>query len=60
MGYYGRILRGAQSLWPAGTPGRDAVDWNAVMNSLMTTGTATAGGFVFTLADGRVTMEPEE
>lgn len=55
MGYYGRILRGAQSLWPAGNPYRDTVNWNAVMDSLMTTGTANANGYAFTLSGGNVT-----
>ena len=53
--YFQRILRGAQSQWPVGNPYRDTVDWNAVMASLMTTGTALAGGNTLTLSGGNVT-----
>lgn len=55
MGYYGRILRGAQSQFVGTIAARDAVNWNAVMDSLMTTGTALAGGMTYTLASGTVT-----
>lgn len=54
--YFQRILRGAQSLWPATErAARDLIDWNAAMATLMSTGTANAGNYTLTLADGRVT-----
>jgi hypothetical protein len=53
--YFRRILRQAQSVWPSGAAGFGAVDWNAVVLSLIATDTASSGSVTWTNTAGLVT-----